>query len=484
MSKTLVIFICFFNYLYSFLVTAQAVQVIVATPDRTNVPLDAPLIGTLNLLNGVLFSAIDLIVIYYFILVRDKENPVQDACMLFNSLMSKKKSVEEIIHSETLSEIKDCVHNKGLQVKESSRTAALWLQYMEMVDILRQFIKAERTANWELHLQTVNKMLPYFAASGHNNYLKCAYLYLQTMTDLPKQHPDVYQSFLSGLHVVRRSDRFWAGLPTDLVIEQVLMRSLKTSGGLTRGSGMTEQQRMTWLLSMPACAETNQTMQEVTGIQYNSGEQNKDMSVARQQRDMKDTITILTTLSQRNPFTSGPNLKNIMSGVNADSSVNVDNAKEIGENIMLSMKGKPAIDYSFKQNVQAVTLVSKSKVGIDNDIVQVDPQLLFQRLILASNTSGDMEGMFRYERCSYPTALFDSPLMLRQPQKPVLADALWAKLTGDATSGPSGDVRYVLDGGALLHRIPWPRGSPTYKEVCILYCNYIEKKVWHPCGRV
>ena len=92
--------------------------------------------------------------------------------------------------------------------------------------------------------------------------------------------------------------------------------------------------------------------------------------------------------------------------------------------------------------------------------------------------------MFRYELCSYPTALFDAPLMLRQPQKPVLADALWAKLTGDATSGPSGDVRYVLDGGALLHRIPWPRGSPTYKEVCILYCNYIEKKVWHPCGRV
>ncbi|KAJ7377203.1 hypothetical protein OS493_030403 [Desmophyllum pertusum] len=51
---------------------------------------------------------------------------------------------------------------------------------------------------------------------------------------------------------------------------------------------------------------------------------------------------------------------------------------------------------------------------------------------------------------SYPTALFDSPLMLRQPQKP-LADALWAKLSPDAMSGPAGDVQYVLDGGALLH---------------------------------
>ena len=46
---------------------------------------------------------------------------------------------------------------------------------------------------------------------------------------------------MSGLHVVRRSDRFWAGLSPDLVIQQALMHSLKTSGILTRGRGMTEK---------------------------------------------------------------------------------------------------------------------------------------------------------------------------------------------------------------------------------------------------
>ena len=43
-----------------------------------------------------------------------------------------------------------------------------------------------------------------------------------------------------GFHVIRRSDRFWAGLSSDLVIEQVLMRSVKSSGGLTHGRGMAE----------------------------------------------------------------------------------------------------------------------------------------------------------------------------------------------------------------------------------------------------
>ena len=39
------------------------------------------------------------------------------------------------------------------------------------------------------------------------------------------------------------------------------MRSMKTSGGLTRGRGMTEKQLLTWLLVMPACAEVNRAMQ-------------------------------------------------------------------------------------------------------------------------------------------------------------------------------------------------------------------------------
>ena len=37
------------------------------------------------------------------------------------------------------------------------------------------------------------------------------------------------------------SDRFWAGLSPDIIIEQVLMRGIKTHGGLTRGKGMTEK---------------------------------------------------------------------------------------------------------------------------------------------------------------------------------------------------------------------------------------------------
>ena len=149
-------------------------------------------------------------------------------------------------------------------------------------------------------------------------------------------------------------------------------------------------------------------MQELTGVKSNSGEQNKDMSKARQKRAAKDKLVILTTIADRDPFSADPNLRNIMTGVNADSAVNVDRAIAIGEKILSSMKGKSATDYTFKRSSQAVTLAAKSPVRIENDTVQVDPQLLFQRLIVACNKSDDLQGLFRYELRCYPVALFDS----------------------------------------------------------------------------
>jgi hypothetical protein len=114
--------------------------------------------------------------------------------------------------------------------KKKYRTGNLWIQYIEMVSLLRTFIKAERCGNWSLHLTTVKKMLPFFAAAGHNQYLKSAHLYLQNMIKLPSTNITLHSLFESGNHVIRRSNRFWAGLSADLVIEQELMRSMKSAG--------------------------------------------------------------------------------------------------------------------------------------------------------------------------------------------------------------------------------------------------------------
>ena len=146
----------------------------------------------------------------------------------------------------------------------------------------------------------------------------------------------------------------------------------------------------------------NRAMPELTGVSYSTGEENKDMAKSRQARNMKDTRTLLLALAERNPFTTHTDLINIMTGVHAESSVNVEKAREVGQSILDSMTGKAAAEYSFTKSNEAITFSAKSSIKVDGEKIQVDPQLLFQRLIIARQSLDDMSAIFKCELCSYP----------------------------------------------------------------------------------
>ena len=106
--------------------------------------------------------------------------------------------------------------------------------------------------------------------------------------------------------------------------------------------------------------------------------------------------------------------------------------------------------------------------------MQIDPQLLLQRLIVAAKAADNIKNIFKYELCSHPLALFDSSLLLREPQKPDLANAIRDTLAQD-TPEISKDVQFVLDGGSLLQLIPWTQEA-TYRDICTVYTTYVRKK--------
>ena len=157
-------------------------------------------------------------------------NELKQVGSMLQKVMEGDIETQEVCCSKNINAINEKLEARKCSL-ESCRTAALLFEYMKMQDIVRCFIKVERTGNWKLHLQALYEMLPYFAAAGHNLYTKSAHIYLQQMQELHLPNPEVNASFTHGFHVIRRSDRFWAGLPTDLAIEQVLMRSIKATGG-------------------------------------------------------------------------------------------------------------------------------------------------------------------------------------------------------------------------------------------------------------
>ena len=142
-------------------------------------------------------------------------NDLTEARELYDNVLDS-SDLSQICSSEALQNIKRKLEeNKG---KLTTRNSVLWLQYLDMVDVLKMILKAEHTGDLKLHLQSVHKMLPYFAASGHTIYPKSAYVYLQSMHKLPETNPEVHHKFEEEYHVVRRSNRYWAGLWTDLII--------------------------------------------------------------------------------------------------------------------------------------------------------------------------------------------------------------------------------------------------------------------------
>ena len=131
-----------------------------------------------------------------------RNSDLQEAFILYETLMNNSLSVHQVCQTEVIQKLKESLKSKLCSL-QSSRTASLWLQYLDMIDILRNFIKAQRIGNWELHLQSLSDMLPYLSASGHNHYTRCVWIYLQQMSKLEDEHPTVYRHFIQGLHVVR-----------------------------------------------------------------------------------------------------------------------------------------------------------------------------------------------------------------------------------------------------------------------------------------
>ncbi len=147
--------------------------------------------------------------------------------------MSLLKSEGMIEDDVCLTELSEVLGQLTKLAANDSRTGKLWINYLEQVSLLRLFIRAERTGDWNLHLYCIRRMIPLFHAAGHIAYAKSARLYLHQMTQLESIMSEAdYQQFTeSGYFTIRRNDRFWGGTFTDQTIEQELMRLLKSSGG-------------------------------------------------------------------------------------------------------------------------------------------------------------------------------------------------------------------------------------------------------------
>lgn len=260
------------------------------------------------------------------------------------------------------------------------------------------------------------------------------------------------------------------------------MRSLKTSGGMTRGGGMSAIQRALWLLSMPVTAQYTMKMEENVNIFHETSEQhkgNKYASNARVARDFIDTSKVKDFISKSIFFNQHPGLINIATGEEADKDVNVDEIFTVGSYVLTELENKNVFECKMKRSDGVKTMSTKKhKIKLKDGNVHIDPALLFQRLLVLAKTDYvNIDNMITHELCPYPPAIFESPSMLRKSEKSQLVKAITnyvSKKKDDLlVESNVSSTRYVLDGGSLIYRISSWMKNTTYGEIATRYADFV-----------
>ena len=121
----------------------------------------------------------------FYSTLKSKENVPQQAKRITNEL----KIVVELFETFQRAE------------RVRSPMFAFWDEYVRMMMPL-QFVKAERTGNWRLHLTAVSVMASYFFTHDRQDYALWLPVYLADMGQLEQNHPAVHQQFMEGEHAV------------------------------------------------------------------------------------------------------------------------------------------------------------------------------------------------------------------------------------------------------------------------------------------
>lgn len=357
-------------------------------------------------------------------------------------------------------------------IEKRGPTAALWIQYFRMCTLLMNYIKAERMGNWKLHLHCVKEMIPYFHAAGHLNYAKSAHLYYQDMVTIQdRMDPREYKRFTTdGYFTIRRSEKFWSGIWSDMSIEQVLMRAMKSYGGLTRGRGVSDSVLARWTLGMLCLQSICEEIELFADVRSETSEQHVDMRPTRVVRDNMDIGKLHAWFNEHPPFIHIQAIVSLSTGIIGHGDVNCHLAREIGISCVKKVVGGNFEELKLKRKDKVVTLASVCcSLKIANKSFTVDPLTLFQRVCVVKKSDEDLKELLKFELAPFPMSLFTEE-GIRKGTK----SAMYSLFNPIEEVNLGNRKCNVIDGGYLLHKVVWnTTPTTTFDMLCSTYNKYV-----------
>ena len=344
-----------------------------------------------------------------------------------------------------------------------------WFMILRMELTILTFIRSLREGNFELYLESLSALIPYFFANNNVNYARWLPVHLQDMRNLEKDHPEIAHEFRKGNFVVRKSKRKYSAIAIDQAHEQN-NAVVKGDGGAI---GLTEdpQALRRWMVAGP----------EVSRLlaNYEATFMDKETKTVQEHHEQSHS-------TQKRFFQKVKQLSDVMEEMGnpfeEDSSelLTID-TKDIADPAMTELiathyeRGKEQFaSFITKMREDSTTFhqpIKRNKVGFfkhetketskSKTRLLKNDRNLFSRLFISCQTRQyDLEEFFSHENQTFPAAL-STDGDLRMSTKSDLVNLLESKVATPETK-PQTDV-LLIDGAGLVNAFP-PRTPKTFDE--------------------
>jgi len=158
----------------------------------------------------------------------------------------------------------------------------VWYLTLQLELLLLAFVRSFQEANFELYIEALSKMVPWFFSLDHTNYARWLPIHLRYMNCLNDVAPDVAVQFQQGKFAVSKTSNPFSAIPIDQAHEQnnALVKGEGGAVGLTVEASMVTE-----------CTETGQ-----------SAKHHEDTR-SLQSLFYRDVVSLTTTIEEMgNPF--------------------------------------------------------------------------------------------------------------------------------------------------------------------------------------
>ena len=101
-----------------------------------------------------------------------------------------------------------------------SNQARFYRNYMDLFEVILLFIRASRAQSWELHLQGLNLLCPYFFIFDMLNHARMTPVHLEQMYELKENDKNIWAMLDAGGFSLNKSGNPFIAIGSDHGIEQ------------------------------------------------------------------------------------------------------------------------------------------------------------------------------------------------------------------------------------------------------------------------